>query len=365
MHNVLWQNSRKEEIKMKKYNVAVVGATGLVGRTIIEVLEERKFPISNLYAIASERSSGKITIPYAGTKLPVESLKKFNFSHCDIALFSAGKRISLEYGPIASFDGCVVIDNSSAWRMHKKTALVVPEINPHDILKYWNTNKTNNLIANPNCSTIQLVMVLKPILNATKLKRVVVSTYQSVSGTGYEAIEELLEQTNITSGINTTNFIKPKQYPHQIAFNCLPHIDAFIESGYTKEEMKIINETRKILGIPNLPITATTVRVPVLRGHSESVNIETEEKLTAKDARLLLSNMPGVVVLDKPSKNIYPMPINTEYKDDVFVGRIREDESIENGINLWIVSDNLRKGAATNAVQIAEYLISNSNFKYS
>ncbi len=266
----------------------------------------------------------------------------------DIALFSAGAERSLEFAPSAVTSGAVVIDNSSAFRMGPKVPLVVPEINAHAIAGHA------GIIANPNCSTIGMVMALKPIHDAVRIKRIVVTTFQSVSGTGKEAIDELAGQT-----VALLNFrdIETKVYPHQIAFNCLPHIDAFLENGYTKEEMKMVNETRKILEDESIGVTATTVRVPVFRCHSESVNIETEKKISANEVRALLSSAPGVIVYDDPKKNLYPLAIDTAGKDEVYVGRIREDESIPNGINLWVVSDNLRKGAALNAVQIAEHLI--------
>ena len=330
-----------------KYNVAVVGATGAVGNEMIEVLEQRKFPVGTLRLFASERSEGK-TQPFRGKDVVVETLKEDSFRGLDIALFSAGAERSAKWAPIAAQSGCVVVDNSSQWRMDPEVPLVVPEVNPHDLK--WH----KGIIANPNCSTIQMVVVLKPIHDAAKIKRVVVSTYQAVSGTGKKAMDELLQQTR-----DLLNFrdVQCKVYPHQIAFNVLPHIDKFLENGYTKEEMKMVNETKKIMGDSGIRVTATTVRVPVFRGHSESVNIETEKKLSASEARALLSVAPGVIVYDAPEKNIYPLAVYAAGKDETFVGRIREDESIENGLNLWLVSDNLRKGAALNAVQIAEKLI--------
>lgn len=333
--------------KKEKYIVAVVGATGAVGNEMIEILEEKNFPVERLRLFASERSEG-IMLDFHGEKIPVETLNEDSFKGIDIALFSAGAERSKIWAPVAARSGCVVIDNSSQWRMDPEVPLVVPEVNSQDLS--WH----KGIIANPNCSTIQMVVVLKPIHDVARIKRVVVTTFQSVSGTGKKAMDELLQQTT-----DLLNFrpIQKNVYPHQIAFNVLPHIDKFLENGYTKEEMKMVNETRKIMGDSSIRVTATTVRVPVFRGHSESVNIETEKKLNVKDVRSILSEAPGVVVLDEPEKNIYPLPIDCAGKDPVYVGRIREDESIESGINLWIVSDNLRKGAALNAVQIAEELI--------
>ncbi|MFN3395876.1 MAG: aspartate-semialdehyde dehydrogenase [Thermodesulfovibrionales bacterium] len=333
--------------KKDRYVVAVVGATGAVGNEMIAVLEDRDFPVDRLRLFASERSEG-VRLEFQGSEIPVETLKEDSFEGIDIALFSAGAERSKIWAPIAARSGCVVIDNSSQWRMDPEVPLVVPEVNPDDIRRH------KGIIANPNCSTIQMVVVLKPLHDVAKIKRVVVTTFQSVSGTGKKAMDELLQQTT-----DLLNFreVKCNVYPHQIAFNCLPHIDKFLENGYTKEEMKMVNETRKIMGDDTIRVTATTVRVPVFRGHSESVNIETEKKLTANEARAILSTAPGVVVYDAPEKNIYPLAIYAAGKDETFVGRIREDESIEKGLNLWIVADNLRKGAALNAVQIAEKLI--------
>ncbi len=333
--------------KKERYVVAVVGATGAVGNEMISVLEERDFPVDTLRLFASERSEG-IRLNFKGQEIPVETLKEDSFQGIDIALFSAGAERSKIWAPIAAKSGCVVVDNSSQWRMDPEVPLVVPEVNPHDLK--WH----KGIIANPNCSTIQMVVALKPIHDVAKIKRVVVTTFQAVSGTGKKAMDELLQQT-----VALLNFkdIEIKVYPHQIAFNVLPHIDKFLENAYTKEEMKMVNETKKILGDPSIRVTATTVRVPVFRGHSESVNIETEKKITADEVRELLSKAPGVVVIDNPEKNEYPLPIYASGKDEVFVGRIREDESIEKGINMWVVSDNLRKGAALNAVQIAEELL--------
>ncbi len=335
--------------KDKKYNVAVAGATGAVGCEMISILESRKFPVSELRLLASERSRGK-TLTYFDEEVKVDTLTKDSFSGVDIALFSAGAARSLEFAPAATESGAVVVDNSSAFRMVDDIPLVVPEVNPQAIADY----KKKGVIANPNCSTIQMVMVLKPIHDAVKIKRVVVSTYQAVSGSGRSAIEELAEQTKALFAFKAYDV---KVYPHRIAFNCLPHIDAFLENGYTKEEMKMENETRKIMGDKNIAVTSTTVRVPVFYGHSESVNIETEKKLSPSEAKEILKKAPGVVVVDDPKNNLYPLAIDAAGKDETFVGRIREDFSIKNGLNMWIVSDNVRKGAALNAVQIAEYLI--------
>jgi aspartate-semialdehyde dehydrogenase len=329
------------------YTVAVVGATGAVGTEMIEVLEERKFPVGSLRPLASSRSVGG-TVTFQGQDIPIKELTKDSFAGVDIALFSAGADISREYAPIAAKAGAVVIDNSAAWRMDKDVPLVVPEVNPADIGKH------KGIIANPNCSTIQMVVALQPLHRAARIKRIVVTTFQAVSGTGKEAMDELLEEARDLLSFKEAT---PTVYPYQIAFNCLPHIDDFLPTGYTKEEMKLLHETRKIMGDDSIRVTATTVRVPVYVGHSESVNIETEKKLSANEARALLSEAPGVLVYDDPAHKIYPMPIDVAGKDDVYVGRIREDESIANGLNLWIVADNLRKGAALNAVQIAEELI--------
>lgn len=332
--------------KKSKYIVAVVGATGAVGEEIISVLEDREFPVERLRLFASERSEGK-TLTFLDNEVPVETLSKNSFRGIDIALFSAGGERSKIWAPVAVKSGCIVIDNSSQWRMDPEVPLVVPEVNPHDLK--WH----KGIIANPNCSTIQMVVVLKPIHDAARIKRVVVTTFQSVSGTGKKAMEELMQQT-----VDLLNFrqVQANVYPHQIAFNCIPHIDSILENGYTKEEMKLVNETRKIMGDDSIRITATAVRVPVFRCHSESLNIETEKKITADEVRALLSAAPGIVIYDAPGKNVYPLPVDVADKDETYVGRIREDESTENGINMWIVADNIRKGAALNAVQIAEKL---------
>jgi len=333
----------------RSYAVAVVGATGAVGLEMIKTLEQRQFPVKSLKLLASERSVGR-ELNFRGEKIKVEKLNHDSFKGIEIALFSAGAARSLEFAPAAAAAGAVVIDNSSAFRMDPDVPLVVPEVNPHAIAQY----KNKGIIANPNCSTIQMVVVLKPIHDVAKIKRVVVSTYQSVSGTGLKAIDELLQQTK---AILNSQEVTKKVYPHQIAFNCLPHIDSFLDNGYTKEEMKMVNETQKIMEDPQIRVTATTVRVPVLYAHSESVNIETEKKITPQEVREILAKAPGVVVVDNPRQNEYPLAIYAAGRDETFVGRIREDESIAKGINMWIVADNIRKGAALNAVQIAEILI--------
>jgi aspartate-semialdehyde dehydrogenase len=334
---------------MKTFCVAVVGATGAVGNEMIRVLEQRDFPVGQLKLLASARSIGK-TLQYKGKAVAVEVLDENSFGGVQIGLFSAGGSISEKYAPIAARAGCIVIDNTSAFRMAPDIPLVVPEVNAEAISRY----KNKGIIANPNCSTIQMVVALKPIHDVARIKRIVVSTYQAVSGTGKNAIEELDAQTRaIMAGLEPS----VKVYPHQIAFNCLPQIDVFLDNGYTKEEMKMVHETKKIMNDPSIAVTATTVRVPVFYAHSESVNIETERKITPAEVRDLLARAPGVQVLDDPAQRRYPMAILAAGKDDTFVGRIREDESIANGINMWIVSDNLRKGAALNAVQIAEILV--------
>ncbi len=336
-------------MKKEKYHVAIVGATGAVGTTMLEVLSERKFPIGKLRLLASERSAGS-RLQFEGKEIPVEILDENSFAGVDIALFSAGGSVSERFGPIAAKAGAVVVDNTSAFRMHPEVPLVVPEVNPKDIAQY----KKIGIIANPNCSTIQMVVALKPIHDAARIRRIVVSTYQSTSGAGKRAMDELAEQT---MALFNSQEITKKKFPHRIAFNCLPHIDVFLDNGYTKEEMKLVDETKKIMGDASIAVTATCVRVPVFYGHSESVNVETEKKLSALQARHLLEKAPGVKVVDDPNHNQYPLAIDAAGKDEVFVGRIRDDDSVEHGLNLWIVSDNIRKGAATNAVQIAELLI--------
>lgn len=334
---------------MKEYVVAIAGATGAVGREMLKILEERNFPVKELRLFASPRSEGT-ELEFKGERIKVQVLKKGVFKGCDIALFSCGGSRSLEFAPDAAKDGCIVIDNSSAWRMDPEVPLVVPEVNPHAVAQY----KNKGIIANPNCSTIQMVVPLKPIHDYAKIKRIFVATYQSTSGAGKKAMDELLEQTRAILNFKP---IEKKVFPHQIAFNCLPHIDVFLDNGYTKEEMKMVNETRKIFEDPDIKVSPTCVRVPVFISHSEAVTIETEKKITAQKARELMENFPGVKVLDDPSQNLYPLAIDVAGKDDCYVGRIREDVGIENGISMWIVADNLRKGAALNAVQIAEVLI--------
>jgi len=333
---------------MRAFNVAVAGATGAVGQTMIKVLEERNFPVKDIRLLASERSVGK-KLKFKGEEIPVQKLDHDSFKGIDIALFSAGGDRSLTFAPSAAKAGAVVIDNSSAWRMDPDVPLVVPEVNAHAIAYY--TNK--GIIANPNCSTIQMVVVLKPLHTKAYIRRIVVSTYQAVSGTGQKAITELEEQVKAWAAGRP---MENKVYPHRIAFNCLPHIDSFLENGYTKEEMKMVNETRKIMEIPNVQVCATTVRVPVFYGHSESVNVEFAGKITPEEARELLKNAPGVKVVDDPFNNVYPLAIDAAGQDLTYVGRIRKDLSCENGLVMWIVADNIRKGAATNAVQIAEIL---------
>ena len=327
---------------MKKYNVAIVGATGLVGQTFLKVLKERNFPVEKLYLYASARSAGKI-VNFDGKDYTVIELKEENIKDdIDVALFSAGGDMSKEYAPKFKAKGAIVVDNSSAWRMEKDIPLVVPEANPEAL------DGHNGIIANPNCSTIQVMPVLKVLADKYGLKRVVYSTYQAVAGSGQKGIDDL--EANLKGEPS-------KNYPHQIAFNLLPHIDSFLDNGYTKEEMKMVEETRKILGLPDLKVTATCVRVPVKMGHAVSVNVELEKSFDLKDVFKAFEEKEGVVVKDDVAKNVYPMPIEAEDTDEVYVGRIRRDESVENGLNLWVVADNIRKGAATNTIQIAETLI--------
>ena len=332
----------------KKFNVAVAGATGAVGNQMIRCLEEMNFPVKAIRLLASHRSLGR-TLQFKGETIAVEELKEDSFKGIDIALFSAGGSTSETFAPFAAKDGCVVIDNSSAWRMDPQVPLVVPEVNPHAVAQH--TNK--GIIANPNCSTIQMVVALSPIHKKFGIKRIVVSTYQAVSGTGKKAIDELFDQTRAM--INFLDY-ENNVYPHRIAFNCLPHIDSFLDNGYTKEEMKMVNETRKILEDDSIAVTATTVRVPVFFGHSESVNIETKNPVSAVEVKSLLEKSPEIRVMDDPANNVYPLATDAAGQDLTLVGRIRDDESISNGINMWIVADNVRKGAATNAVQIARLL---------
>ena len=331
----------------KKVVVAVVGATGVVGREMIATLEAREFPIEKLVLLASERSLGE-KIQFRGQFIPVEVLVPDSFIGIDFALFSAGGSISEKFAPEAVKRGAIVIDNTSFFRMHPDVPLVVPEVNAHALKTH------RGIIANPNCSTAQMVLALKPIYDAVGIERVVVSTYQSVSGAGKDAIVELETQSRI--GVSGGQVV-PKIFSKPIAFNVIPQIDSFLDNGYTKEEMKMINETKKILGDDTIAVTATTVRVPVFIGHSESINIQTKKKITANETRELLRAMPGVEVMDDPKNGVYPTPRDAAGKDATFVGRIREDLSIPNGIELWCVADNLRKGAALNAVQIAEALI--------
>ena len=333
---------------MKEYNVAIAGVTGAVGNVFLSILEERKFPVKNLIPLASARSAGK-KIKFMGEDLEVKELKKDSFSNTDIALFSAGASRSTEFAPYAAESGAVVIDNSSAFRMDEQVPLVVPEVNPDDVKLH------KGIIANPNCSTIIMVVALKPIYDLSRIKRVVVSTYQAVSGAGAKGIVELQDQ--IEKIISKKEFdIKNEIFPQRIAYNVIPHIDVFLDNGYTKEEMKMTNETRKIMGDEEMLISATTVRVPVLTSHSESVNIETEKKLTISKCREALENAPGITLKDDFKNKIYPTALDSSGKDNVFVGRIREDISCPNGICMWVVGDQLRKGAALNAIQIAELL---------
>ncbi|WP_456384255.1 aspartate-semialdehyde dehydrogenase [Persephonella sp.] len=332
---------------MKNYNIAILGATGAVGQTMLRVLEERNFPVDEIRLLASERSAGK-ELEFMGIKYRVEPVSPEAFEGIDIALFSAGGSRSKQWAPVAVEKGAVVIDNSSAFRMDDDVPLVVPEVNPEDVK--WH----KGIIANPNCSTIQMVVALNPIHKAKKIKRVIVATYQAVSGAGATAIRDLEEETK---AYFEGKYYYPEALPNHIAFNVIPHIDVFLENDYTKEEMKMFNETRKIMHAPDIRVSATCARVPVFYGHSEAVTIETEEPVTPEEARQLLKEAPGIIVEDDPSNNVYPMPIEVAGRDEVFVGRIRKDLAFENGLSMWVVADNLRKGAATNAVQIAELLV--------
>jgi len=324
------------------YKVAVVGATGLVGSSMLKILDERNFPISELIPVASDKSAGK-HIEFKGKSYLVCTISEAISKKPDIALFSAGGSISLQAAPLFEAIGTTVIDNSSAWRMDPTKKLVVPEVNASVL------SIEDKIIANPNCSTIQMVVALKPLHDKYKIKRIVVSTYQSVTGTGVKAVDQLMNERN--------GIIGPMAYNYKIDLNVLPQVDIFTENGYTKEEMKMVNETKKIFGDNSIKLTATTVRIPVTGGHSESINVEFEKEFDLIELRVLLANSPGITVQDDPSKNLYPMPLTSEGKDDVFVGRLRRDESQEKTLNMWVVSDNLRKGAATNAIQIAEYLV--------
>lgn len=328
---------------MKLYDISIVGATGLVGRKILEVLENRNFPVGKLKLFATEKSIG-IHLDFKGKTFYVEKLTHDSLNGFEFVFFSAGGSVSKDFAPEASKKCGLIIDNSSIFRLEDWVPLIVPEVNPHRVTKH------KGIIANPNCSTIQMVVALKPLHDKYKIKRVVVATYQAVTGAGQYAVDQLEDEIH--------NFPPRKQkFPHKIAYNCLPHIDIFYEDGYTREELKIVNETRKIMEEPTLKITPTCVRVPVIGGHSEAVNVEFEKTFEIDDVRKILSNAPGIKVLDDPQNNIYPMPIVSHNKDEVFVGRIRRDNTLKNGLNLWIVADNLRKGAATNAVQIAEECI--------
>lgn len=333
--------------KKDSYVVAVVGATGAVGHEMVEVLAERKFPVRECRLFASERTAGE-TIPFKNQPVTVRPLTEASFDGVDIALFSAGEEASRRFAPVAVSAGAVVIDNSAQWRLKPDVPLVVPEVNADEAATH------RGIIANPNCSTIQLVVALKPLHDAARIKRIIVSSYQSVSGTGREAMDELMDQTRALLNFQE---VKADVYPFQIAFNLLPQIGPFDERGYSTEETKLVQETRKIMRDDRLRISATTVRVPVFRAHSESVNIETEKKLSANEARAILSTAPGVMLYDDPQRKVYPMPLDVAGTDEVYVGRIREDPTIESGLNLWIVADNLRKGAALNAIQIVEGLI--------
>ncbi|MBE7039736.1 MAG: aspartate-semialdehyde dehydrogenase [Ruminococcaceae bacterium] len=327
---------------MKKYNIAVVGATGMVGRTFLKVLEEINLPVENYYLLASSRSAGS-KITFMGKEYTIEELNENSFDRdIDIALFSAGGSTSEKFAPIAASKGVVVIDNSSAWRMDPKVPLVVPEVNPEDLK--WH----NGIIANPNCSTIQAMVALRPLQLKYGIKRIVYSTYQAVSGAGMGGYQDL------ENGIKG---MAPKKFNHPIFNNCLPQIDVFLPNGYTKEEMKMVNETKKILGDDNMKITATTVRVPVFDCHSESINVELEKPFDLDELKNVLANAPGLVLEDDIDNCVYPMAVNAKGKNETFVGRVRRDESLDNGVNLWVVADNIRKGAATNAVQIAQKMI--------
>jgi aspartate-semialdehyde dehydrogenase len=325
--------------------IAVVGATGLVGTEMLNVIDERNFPYTELLLVASARSAGK-KIRFKGEEYTVIGMQKAVDEKPDIAIFSAGGGTSLEWAPKFEAAGTVVIDNSSAWRMSPEHKLIVPEINGHEL------RKEHKIIANPNCSTIQMVIALAGLHKRYKIKRIVVSTYQSVTGTGKDAVDQLMNERKGIEG--------PMAYPYKIDLNVLPHIDVFLDNGYTKEEMKMVNETKKIFSDPDILVTATTVRIPVMGGHAESVNVEFHKEFTLGEATDILTNTHGVIVEDDPANNIYPMPINSHGKDDVFVGRLRSDETQPKTMNIWVVADNLRKGAATNAVQIAEYMIENN-----
>ncbi len=327
--------------------VAVVGAAGAVGTQVIRLLEDRGFPVAELRLMATKRSAGS-KVTFKGEEIEIEEASLEGLAGSQVVFFAVGTEVSRELAPLVARQGAVVIDKSNAFRMDPEVPLAVPEVNPEDIKRH------KGIIASPNCSTIQLVVALNPIRQAAGLERVIVSTYQAVSGTGIDAIRELDMQVRQYSGGQQ---LTREVYPHQIAFNCLPHIDSFDANGYTLEEMKLVRESRRIFGDENLAITATAVRVPVFTGHSEAVVVQTKKKLTAQEARRLLAGAPGVVVQDEPEHNVYPLPLNAAGRDEVFVGRVREDLALENGLSMWVVADNLRKGAATNAVQIAEFLV--------
>ncbi len=336
----------------RKFNVAIVGATGAVGEVMLEILEQRKFPVDQLYLLASSRSAGSKRM-FRGKQITVQDLEVFDFTGVDIGLFSPGASVSKIYAPKAVAAGCVVIDNTSEFRYDDDIPLIVPEVNPHAITDY----KNRGIIANPNCSTIQMLVALKPIYDAVGITRLNVCTYQAVSGTGKDAIEELATQT---ANLLNAKQVEAKVYPKQIAFNVLPHIDVFCENGYTKEEMKMVWETRKIMGDDSIDVNPTAVRVPVFYGHSEAIHLETRDKITSDQAREILSNAPGVQVVDEHKDGGYPTAVTeASGNDPVFVGRIREDISHPRGLNLWVVSDNVRKGAALNSVEIAELLVKN------
>lgn len=327
---------------MKKYKLALVGATGLVGRTAIKVLEEKNLPISEYVFFASKRSAGSI-MELLGQDYVVRELNEHSFDEgFDFAIFSAGGDVSRKFAPIAASKGCIVIDNSSTFRMDKNVPLVVPEVNSEDL------KSNSGIIANPNCSTIQAVVALKPLDVKYGIKRIVYSTYQAVSGAGQKGVQDLQD---------TLNGLEPKKFPHPIANNCLPHIDVFTDSGYTKEELKMINETRKILHKPDLRVTATCVRVPVMNSHSESINVEFENDFDLEELKEILKNSPGIILMDNPAENIYPLATRATGSDEVYIGRIRRDDSVPFGVNIWVVSDNARKGAASNAIQIMEKLM--------
>ena len=340
---------------MQKYNLAIAGATGNVGREMLQILEQRNFPINKIFCLASARSKGK-KLEFNNKEITVEDLAEFDFSKVDIGLFSPGAKVSAEFVPKATSSGCLIIDNTSYFRMKEDVPLIVPEINGNILSDYFKNKKRSNIIANPNCSTIQMVVALKPLHDLSIINRIVVSTYQSVSGKGKEAMEELFEQTK---GIYSNKALEKKKFTKQIAFNVIPHIDDFLENGNTKEEQKMVDETKKILD-PNIQVVATCVRVPVFIGHSESVNIEFDLPISEEKAKEALNNFDGVSVIDYRKDEGYVTPVEVVGEDKVYVSRIRKDKTINNGLNIWIVSDNLRKGAALNAVQIAEKIVNNN-----